>query len=204
MIGLGYSNGANILASVMLSQPELFDEAVLMHPLVPWTPEPQLGLAGKRVLITAGRLDTICPPALTQTLADYLISQGVETDLVWHSGGHEIQQSEVVAIERFVRETVVKLKTGPNGPVFYSYMENRSDTGSTLIARDDCRPLGVSNPWHPSRWPLLQLQRQEAAALDRTGHGKVAGLVAAESETLVIFRIAHQDDGAVAEACSLG
>jgi len=102
-IGLGYSNGANILASVMLSHPELFDEAVLMHPLVPWTPEPQLGLAGKRVLITAGRLDTICPPVLTQTFADYLIEQGVETDLVWHNGGHEIQQSEVAAIERFVR-----------------------------------------------------------------------------------------------------
>ncbi|PSH54517.1 esterase [Phyllobacterium brassicacearum] len=106
VIGLGYSNGANILASVMLEQPGLFDEAILMHPLVPWTPAPQIGLAGKRVLITAGRLDTICPPAMTQSLADYLIAQGVETDLVWHSGGHEIQQGEVVAIERFVRESV--------------------------------------------------------------------------------------------------
>ncbi|MBB3233243.1 alpha/beta hydrolase [Phyllobacterium endophyticum] len=102
-IGLGYSNGANILASIMLSHPELFDESVLMHPLVPWTPAPQLGLAGRRALITAGRLDTICPPVLTQTFADYLVEQGVETDLVWHSGGHEIQQSEVAAIERFVR-----------------------------------------------------------------------------------------------------
>jgi phospholipase/carboxylesterase len=107
-VALGYSNGANMIASVMLSHPELFDETVLMHPLVPWTPEPQLGLAGKRALITAGRLDTICPPVLTQTLADYLIEQGVETDLVWHSGGHEIQQSEVAAIERFVRATVLK------------------------------------------------------------------------------------------------
>ncbi|ATU90742.1 alpha/beta hydrolase [Phyllobacterium zundukense] len=106
VLGLGYSNGANILASVLLSQPDLFDEAVLMHPLVPWTPAPQLGLAGKRVLITAGRLDTICPPALTQSFADYLISQGVETDLFWHSGGHEIQQGEVKAIENFVRENV--------------------------------------------------------------------------------------------------
>jgi phospholipase/carboxylesterase len=102
-IGLGYSNGANILASIMLSHPELLDESVLMHPLVPWTPAPQLGLAGRRALITAGRLDTICPPVLTQTFADYLVEQGVETDLVWHSGGHEIQQSEVAAIERFVR-----------------------------------------------------------------------------------------------------
>ncbi|MBZ9655859.1 alpha/beta hydrolase [Phyllobacterium lublinensis] len=106
VIGLGYSNGANILASVMLEQPDLFDDAILMHPLVPWKPAPQTGLAGKRALITAGRLDTICPPEMTQSFADYLISQGVETELVWHSGGHEIQQNEVTAIERFVREKV--------------------------------------------------------------------------------------------------
>ena len=40
VIGLGYSNGANILASVIFARPELFDDAVLMHPLIPWTPEP--------------------------------------------------------------------------------------------------------------------------------------------------------------------
>jgi phospholipase/carboxylesterase len=106
VIGLGYSNGANILASLMLSQPELFDAAILLHPLIPWKPAAQPGLAGKRVLITAGQRDPICPPKLTQSFADYLISQGAETDLVWHSGGHEIQQSEVAAIERFVREKV--------------------------------------------------------------------------------------------------
>ncbi|MEK1889520.1 MAG: alpha/beta hydrolase [Phyllobacterium sp.] len=106
VIGLGYSNGANILASVMLAQPDLFDEAMLLHPLIPWQPAPQPALNGKRVLITAGQSDPICPPAMTQALADYLTAQGANTDLVWHPGGHEIQQSEVAAIERFVGETV--------------------------------------------------------------------------------------------------
>ncbi|MET3647736.1 alpha/beta hydrolase [Phyllobacterium ifriqiyense] len=101
-IGLGYSNGANILASVMLKHPGLFNEAVLMHPLIPWQPDAQPGLAGKRVLITAGQRDPICPPSLTQDFADYLIGQGVETDLAWHAGGHEIQQSEIAAIQRFL------------------------------------------------------------------------------------------------------
>ncbi|EJN04562.1 alpha/beta hydrolase [Phyllobacterium sp. YR531] len=103
VIGLGYSNGANILASVMLKHPGLFNEAVLMHPLIPWQPAPQPGLAGKHVLITAGQHDPICPPSLTQDFADYLISQGVQTELVWHPGGHEIQQNEIAAIQRFVR-----------------------------------------------------------------------------------------------------
>ena len=37
-IGLGYSNGANILASVIFARPALFDAAVLMHPLIPFDP----------------------------------------------------------------------------------------------------------------------------------------------------------------------
>ena len=44
VFAMGYSNGANILASVMFEAPDLFDRAVLMHPLIPWTPAPQSGL----------------------------------------------------------------------------------------------------------------------------------------------------------------
>ena len=62
VIGLGYSNGANILASVVFAEPELFDAAVLMHPLIPFEPAIDGDLAGKRILITAGRRDPICPP----------------------------------------------------------------------------------------------------------------------------------------------
>ena len=39
VLGLGYSNGANILASVLFAGPALFDAAVLMHPLIPFEPE---------------------------------------------------------------------------------------------------------------------------------------------------------------------
>ena len=61
--GLGYSNGANILASVVFEAPELFDRVVLMHPLVPWTPQPNAALKSLSVLVTAGQRDPICPPA---------------------------------------------------------------------------------------------------------------------------------------------
>jgi len=101
VIGLGYSNGANILASLGFSRPELVDDLILQHPLIPFTPAPQPGLAGRRVLITAGRRDPICPAHLTQGLADWLGAQGSNVTLEWHSGGHEIAQSEGVAIGRF-------------------------------------------------------------------------------------------------------
>ena len=101
-IGLGYSNGANILAAVALAEPDLVDTLVLMHPLIPWTPAPQPGLRGKRVLITAGRRDPICPAPLTQSLSDYLQAQGADATLHWHDGGHEITRDEIAAIQTFL------------------------------------------------------------------------------------------------------
>jgi phospholipase/carboxylesterase len=101
-IGLGYSNGANILAAVALANPELFDELVLMHPLVPWTPSDDPRLSRLKVLITAGRRDPICPPGLTETLAEFLKRQGAQVTLAWHDGGHEVRPSEEAAISGFL------------------------------------------------------------------------------------------------------
>jgi len=100
---LGYSNGANILASVLFAAPALVDRAVLMHPLIPFTPPPQTGLAGRPVLITAGRRDPIGPAAVTQRLADYLTEQGARVSLAWHEGGHELRAAEVTAAADFLR-----------------------------------------------------------------------------------------------------
>jgi phospholipase/carboxylesterase len=101
-IGLGYSNGANILASVALVQPDLVDTLILMHPLIPWEPKDQPGLQGCRILITAGERDPICPAPLTQALVDYLAAQGADVTVHWHPGGHEIAQSEVDAVAQFL------------------------------------------------------------------------------------------------------
>jgi len=101
-VALGYSNGANVLASLLFSQPQLLDRAVLMHPLIPFMPEPQPGLAGKPILITAGRRDPIGPAALTQALADYLKGQGAQVTLFWHDGGHEVAQAELAAVQEFL------------------------------------------------------------------------------------------------------
>lgn len=99
---LGYSNGANILAAVLFEAPGLIDRAVLMHPLIPWTPEPNPALAGRKILITAGRHDPICPLPLTEALVAYLESQGADVDLVLHAGGHEVRQEEIDAIAAFM------------------------------------------------------------------------------------------------------
>lgn len=101
VLGLGYSNGANILAAMMIGDGTLFDGAMLMHPLIPWVPEANGDLAGRDILITAGRNDPICPPAKTQALADYFEEQGASVGLEWHGGGHDIRPGEIEAVQRF-------------------------------------------------------------------------------------------------------
>jgi len=105
VIGLGYSNGANILAAVQFGDPELFAASVLMHPLIPFTPA-GADFTGRQVLITAGQRDPICPAPASQALADYFRAQGAQTSLYWHAGGHEIRPEELREAQTFLAGAV--------------------------------------------------------------------------------------------------
>lgn len=100
---LGYSNGANILASMLFADPSLFDRAALMHPLIPWTPDPQLKLLGKRVLITAGESDPISPLKLSLGLIEWFTAQGADVTSLVAAGGHEIRPGELETLKNFLR-----------------------------------------------------------------------------------------------------
>ncbi|MEM7641725.1 MAG: alpha/beta hydrolase [Pseudomonadota bacterium] len=100
--GFGYSNGANILAAVMMARPDLFERVGLLHPLIPWDPAPVPGLAGRHVLITAGRNDPITPWASSAKLIDWAIAQGAQVSTEIHEGGHELRPSEMNALARLL------------------------------------------------------------------------------------------------------
>ncbi|MDX8533662.1 alpha/beta hydrolase [Mesorhizobium sp. VK25A] len=100
VLGLGYSNGANVLASVVFAEPSLFDAVALMHPLIPFEPQVRGSLAGRHILITAGRRDPICPPNLTSRLEAYLRADGADVTVEWHDGGHEVRPNEIDAARR--------------------------------------------------------------------------------------------------------
>lgn len=100
-IGLGYSNGANILATTLFARPDLFDAVVLMHPLIPWHPDLGRRLEGTRVLLTAGRNDAICPMQMTDALVETFRGAGADIHTHIHRGGHEIARSEIDAIGNF-------------------------------------------------------------------------------------------------------
>ena len=102
--GLGYSNGANIMASVLFEAPDLFDRVILMHPLIPFDPPAQPGLSDVAVLVTAGQRDPICPLPLTERLTAYFQAQGAQVETFLHPGGHEVSEGEVDAIAAFLQK----------------------------------------------------------------------------------------------------
>ena len=102
LFALGYSNGANILAAMLFQQPDLFDRAALLHPLIPWVPAPQPGLRDRPVFISAGRNDPICPLPESLALIDWFSRQGARVESRIEAGGHQILPSELNALHRFL------------------------------------------------------------------------------------------------------
>lgn len=102
IVGIGYAGGAGLLAAMSFAAPHLFDVLALMHPVVTDLPAPRSGLAMTRVLLTSGRDDPHCPPAMVQGLSDIYAAEKADVTLAWHPGGHEIPQSEVSALSDFL------------------------------------------------------------------------------------------------------
>jgi phospholipase/carboxylesterase len=95
IIALGYSNGANIASTVMLIDPDVIHAAVLLRPMLVFEPEERTDLAGKGVLLSAGRVDRIVPVESVEKLVHLLEDRGAEVTLKWQLGGHNLVPSEL-------------------------------------------------------------------------------------------------------------
>jgi predicted esterase len=102
VIAVGYSNGANIAASLLLTQPARLSGAVLFHPMVPFKPQTTAALAGKPIFIGAGHNDSIVPVANTEALAALFREGGAAVDVHWHRGGHSLTQDELQAAQAWL------------------------------------------------------------------------------------------------------
>ncbi|MBA2512190.1 MAG: alpha/beta hydrolase [Rubrobacter sp.] len=95
LVAVGYSNGANIAASLMLLHPDLLRAAVLFRAMVPFEPEETPDLSGVPVFLAAGRRDTMIPPDNTERLAAILQEAGADLDLRWKNTGHPLTYEEI-------------------------------------------------------------------------------------------------------------
>jgi predicted esterase len=97
VIAVGFSNGANIAASVLLLHPLIFAGAVLLAPMVPLEPDTLPVLDAKPVFIGAGQRDPLVPIENTERLAQMLRDAGAMVTLHWHPGGHALTPDTVQA-----------------------------------------------------------------------------------------------------------
>ncbi len=111
LVAVGYSNGANIAASVLLKHPAALAGAVLFHPMVPFEPKEPPVLRGTEVFISAGQNDPLVPRALTERLAELLRIAGAGVTVHWEPGGHELVTGEVDAARGWFDRTFARAGT---------------------------------------------------------------------------------------------
>jgi predicted esterase len=105
LMAVGFSNGANIAASLLLSSPETLAGAILMRAMVPFLPATLPRLAGKPILLLSGQLDPIVPLRQPEELAGTFRSAGAVVTLHWERAGHSLTQADVsVAAEWLTHE----------------------------------------------------------------------------------------------------
>lgn len=94
-IALGFSNGANIAAAMLLQRPEILAGAALLRAMAPFSEPPHADLAGKPVLILSGALDPIVPKANAETLAGQLGESGAVVEHRVLPAGHGLGQADI-------------------------------------------------------------------------------------------------------------
>lgn len=95
VVAVGFSNGANIAGSMLLSQPRVLSGAVLFRPMVPFVPDAPQSLDGKRVYIGAAENDPIVSRRHPERLAEMLRVLGADVTLNWQPAGHALTRADV-------------------------------------------------------------------------------------------------------------
>jgi predicted esterase len=94
-VAVGFSNGANIAAAMLLLRPTVLGGALLIRPMVPLVPDAMPDLRGVRVQINAGQVDPLVPPPQSEALGKLLTDAGASVDLRWIAGGHALTREDL-------------------------------------------------------------------------------------------------------------
>jgi predicted esterase len=107
---VGYSNGANVAAAMLLLRPELISQGLLanlalLRPMLPLRPEVDPDLSGVRVLVSAGRADRITPylgESGAKALSDYLVSRHATVTNAIDEGDHALHHHTLAATQQWL------------------------------------------------------------------------------------------------------
>ncbi|MDQ2824970.1 MAG: alpha/beta hydrolase [Verrucomicrobiota bacterium] len=102
LVAVGYSNGANIGAAMLLLGLAKFSQAILFRVMVPLSKIDPPSLKTLFVFISAGQFDPIARLPITQRLAQLFESAGAEVTLQFQPSGHELTETDVVDARKWL------------------------------------------------------------------------------------------------------
>jgi phospholipase/carboxylesterase/glyoxalase family protein len=102
IVAAGFSNGANIAASLLLRRGAVVRGAVLLSPMLPFEPDALPDLSATSVFIGAGERDPMASRDTVERLASALTDAGASVTTHWTPGGHTITKEELDAARGWI------------------------------------------------------------------------------------------------------
>ena len=102
VVGVGYSNGANIAASMLLLRPEIMHATILFRAMVPLVPDKMPDLSSVHIWIGAGDQDPIIPVSETKRLAELLRRAGADVTIRFAEAAHGLTNDDVEAAHHWL------------------------------------------------------------------------------------------------------
>ncbi|MEY3934346.1 MAG: hypothetical protein RLZZ606_945 [Actinomycetota bacterium] len=104
IIAVGFSNGANTAAALLVRHPELLSGAALFGSAKPYREIPPVDLSGKHIWLANGDQDHYAPVASSEKWVEGLNSFGAEATWLRHLGGHQISAEHVQKVAKAISE----------------------------------------------------------------------------------------------------
>ena len=95
VIAVGYSNGANIAASMLLLKPQTLSSAILFRAMVPFVPNNRTDLSDKHIFMSSGLRDPIATRQEAERLSELFRQAHAVVELQWQNSGHELTQDDI-------------------------------------------------------------------------------------------------------------
>jgi len=105
-VAIGFSNGANIAASLLLLNPETINGAILFRAMKPFNPDNLPDLSNKQVLLSAGLIDPIVSKSQIEGLFNLLQKSGADVTMKWQQSGHNINNKDISDAKEWLSKKV--------------------------------------------------------------------------------------------------
>ena len=103
LTAIGFSNGANVAATLLLLRPDTLAAAALLRPMVVLEPAKVPDLKGKRILVSSGSVDPIVPPDHPARLAAVFRGAGATVTSQTHAASHGLVPGDFAALRDFIK-----------------------------------------------------------------------------------------------------